>query len=216
MGHPQENKKRESAMNIPATGSRRRYPAVTQAFSLIELLVTIGIILALFGLLLPALSFARERAKVIEAKKDVVQLEAALSEYYATYRRWPPLLGDPIGDSPPTKIAGEMAELLISGSYDAENNPRRLTFMQFRRINESGSPVSPWGDEEIGDSEESDEHYYWVILDSNCDNVLIGCDCDDVLCPIPPENLRRSLIVWTANPNIEPGDEGYIIGSWKP
>ena len=217
---------REPTMNVPATEWKRRLgrhspgkvttPDCRNGFSLIEILVTMAILLALVGLLMPALSFVKQRAKVIEAKKDVTHIEAALKEYYATYRRWPPFLGTPTGDSPPTRVSDEMADLLISGSYDATNNPKRITFMNFKRINESGSPISPWGDEELEDSEEIDEHFYWVILDSNCDNELIGCDCDDVLCPIPPDNLRKSVIAWTANPNAEPGTDAYIIGSWKP
>jgi prepilin-type N-terminal cleavage/methylation domain-containing protein len=184
-------------------------------FTLIELLVVIGIIGALASLLIPATGLVRRRARVIEAKKDVNQIEAALNEYHATYRRWPFLVGDALGDSPPIKIAGEMAELLISGAYDDLDNPKRLTFLGFNYLNASESPISPWGDEELEDTEEGIEHFYWAIFDLNYDNEILGCcPCGSFLCPIS-NNVNRSVIVWTANPDLPPTHSAYIIGSWK-
>jgi prepilin-type N-terminal cleavage/methylation domain-containing protein len=184
-------------------------------FTLIELLVVIGIIGTLVALLIPAMALVKRRARVIEAKKDVNQIEAALNEYHATYRRWPSLVGAAIGDSPPIKIAGEVAELLISGTYDGVDNTRRFTFLDFKHFNASGSPISPWGDEELEDTEEEIEHFYWAIFDLNYNNELIGCcPCGFFLCPIS-NNVNRGVIVWTANTDLTPTDDAYIIGSWK-
>ena len=216
---------REPTMNVPATEWKRRLgrhspgkvttPDCRNGFSLIEILVTMAILLALVGLLIPALGFVKQRARVIEAKKDVTQIEAALNEYYATYRRWPPFIGDPTGDSPPIRIAGEMAELLIDGVYDASNNPRRITFMNFKRLNESDSPITPWGNEDLTDTTEDNDYYYWVIMDTDFNNVIEGCECiPSILTPLS-NDVRRSVVAWTVNPNAESGEEAYIIGSWK-
>ncbi len=193
---------------------RKNNPKQNGGFSLIELLVVIGVIVVLIGLLLPALSIVKQRAKVIEARKDVNQIEAALNEYLATYRRWP-LLGEPATPGGPIKVADDMAELLISGAYDDIDNTKRLTFMSFKRINESGSPITPWGNEDFEDASEDDKHYYWVMLDTDFDNVIIGCDCFPSIVTPLSNDVNRSVIAWTANTDADPSEEAFIIGSWE-
>ena len=210
-------------MNVPATEWKRRLgrhspgkvatPDCRNGFSLIEILVTMAILLALVGLLIPALGFVKQRARVIEAKKDVTQIEAALNEYYATYRHWPILSG--VDLSAPTRVSGDLAELLIDGIYDATNNPKRLSFMDFKRFNGSDSPITPWGNEDLTDTTEDNDYYYWVIMDTDFNNVIEGCECiPSILTPLS-NDVRRSVVAWTVNPNAESGEEAYIIGSWK-
>ena len=196
------------------TLAQHNKPGRYSGFSLIELLVVIGVIAVLIGLLIPALSLAKRRAKVIEAKKDVNQLEAALNEYHSTYRRWP-LLGAATTPDGPIKVAGDMAELLISGAYDDVDNTKRLTFMSFKRFNESDSPITPWGNEDFEDAAEDDEHFYWVMIDTDYDNKILGCDCTpSILIPLS-NDVHRSVIAWTVNPDATPGEDSYIVGSWK-
>src|SRR5438034_3752190 len=59
------------------------------AFTLIELLVVIAIIAILAGLLLPAISIAKTRAKVGAAKSEMKNLETAIKAYEAEYNRMP-------------------------------------------------------------------------------------------------------------------------------
>jgi prepilin-type N-terminal cleavage/methylation domain-containing protein len=60
-----------------------------RGFTLIELLVVIAIIAILAGLLLPALSVAKQRAKVKLAKVDMSNLAAAIRQYEGSYERYP-------------------------------------------------------------------------------------------------------------------------------
>ncbi len=61
---------------------------IRDAFTLIELLVVIGIIMLLAGLLLPALSKAKETARKTKAKAEVKQLDIAWKAVQSDYRTW--------------------------------------------------------------------------------------------------------------------------------
>ena len=56
-----------------------------QAFTLVELLVVIGIISVLVAMLLPALNRAREQAKVVQCASNLHQLYTAMQIYTTTY-----------------------------------------------------------------------------------------------------------------------------------
>lgn len=60
-----------------------------RGFTLIELLVVIAIIAVLASMLIPALSGARDKARVATAKTEIKNLAGAINQYYSTYSRGP-------------------------------------------------------------------------------------------------------------------------------
>lgn len=76
-------------MNSPASSSQHIYRSSRNGFTILELLVVMGIISLLAGLVLPAVNSARESARKIECVNHLKQLGLALHNYHDVYRRLP-------------------------------------------------------------------------------------------------------------------------------
>ena len=80
-------------MRIPSTPAKRKYPlSAAHSFTLIELLVVIAIIAILAGILMPALSSARERAKSSTCQNNLKNLGLAVSFYADNFEDFIPSL----------------------------------------------------------------------------------------------------------------------------
>lgn len=79
--------------NVPFVGNLRPFvPMVRPAkgFTLVEILVVIGIVAVLVALLLPAVQAAREAARRIQCQDNVRQIALALHSHHGSFGHFPP------------------------------------------------------------------------------------------------------------------------------
>ncbi len=181
---------------VPSSRGRWYGAGMKRGFTLVEMLVVIGIMVILASLILTGLNVARYRARMTRARRDVAQLVTAWTAYYSDYSRFPVI-------SAASRLNGLDAGLVVTG-HDVvqilrgrENfgnqNRRRIPYMDFHQ--NTTVFLDPWGEP------------YRIVWDDDYDGV--------VSVPGEPQSLRMSLVVWSAG---EDGVDGTKddVRSWRP
>src|ERR1700686_5060813 len=111
------------------------------AFTLIELLIVISIIIILMGLLFPAFRGAQDQAKKVQAKNDLTQIVTAVNAYYTEYGKYPPVATD--DDAAITNNA-ELFNILrgLSSGTANDANPRQIVFITLPDVKDPNNPRS--------------------------------------------------------------------------
>jgi prepilin-type N-terminal cleavage/methylation domain-containing protein len=79
---------------------------ISSGFTLVELLVVIGIILILIGILLPAVSKLRMSAYATDTSNEISQISNACGQYYSTFHAYPgPFSNDDTTGGPTSNLA---------------------------------------------------------------------------------------------------------------
>ena len=132
------------------------------AFTLLELLVVIAIIMLLGGLLFPAFSVVRDKAKQSKAKADVKQLDIAWKAVLLDYRDWGTAAAGPKAGAMPSVGSSQQmnnqALLYLQGG-----NSKGVVYMEFDKAstNSVGYFVDPW----YNNSNPADcTHAYMIFL----------------------------------------------------
>jgi prepilin-type N-terminal cleavage/methylation domain-containing protein len=111
-----------------------------RAFTLVELLVTIGIIALLAGILLPALRAAFVKAEKAQAQTDVKGIESAIRAYFNEYSKIPAPDGWQ-GNDKDASSASDSREVI---HRLMTNNPRRIVFLEVSSGPSDGTFLDPW------------------------------------------------------------------------
>lgn len=186
-------------------------------FTLIELIVVIGIIAVLIGFLFPAFSGVQNQAKKVQAKNDLTQIVTAVNAYYTEYGKYPIAGADGTPDAkfgPGGTTNDQLFDVLRADGVgrddptqtgtDKNLNPRRIVFLT--------PPVAKAGAQRNGiipDNESNPRQYfdpwgspYLVRIDANYDNQVgnpygtNGAGSDPI---------RAGLIAWSWGKDQKPG-----------
>jgi type II secretory pathway pseudopilin PulG len=138
-----------SAQSLFARSGTSRDPAgriavsgKTRAFTLVELLAVIIIIMILIGLLAPALIAARNYTRRARAQTETKELAKAWEAYWLTYEQWPASFG--VGASE-KEIPMDPAAVAILAGRDATHNTNNIQFMPFSNRAHTRGFLDPWG-----------------------------------------------------------------------
>ena len=204
--------------NREAVGRRR-----DGAFTLIEMLVVIAVILILAGLIFTATSGAVRRARIIKAQQGAQAVRMAIMGYYNEYGRYPRYCGD--GSTALPKQSDVIAVLsgygLTNGTagaaYDGGTtclsgtsaNVRKIAFLQVTQkdLDSGGYYLDPWQQPfNIG----IDADYNNVI--TNADLLWIGTASGTTSGSFTPTDksgtsitVAGGVVVWSNGPNLTSG-----------
>lgn len=171
-------------------------------FTLIEILVVMGIIGLLAGLMLGGLGEAKAKARKTQAKTEIGQIVTAWKSYYADYKRFPDVV--PYGSGEKSFTITEMgtdAIRILQGNYgDAispsgnrrdwtDKNPRNTAFLEFHEdyTDQKGFEgfKDPWG------------NVYQVRLDKAPYDGEVNVPTKNG----STENIKFSVAVWSYGPD---------------
>ena len=129
-----------------------------QAFTLIELLMTVAIVVVLAGILVPAVMSGIKKGQQAKAKAEIVTLLNAIKQYENTYNKLPKYTEDTAMAVPENLVRALQGDGTITAS-SKKVNPRGISFLETRNTG-AGDFLDPW------------EKRYRIILDSD-ENILL-------------------------------------------
>jgi prepilin-type N-terminal cleavage/methylation domain-containing protein len=179
-----------------------------RAFTLLELMVVIAIVVVLAGLLFPAVQSVLERAKKVQAKNDLTQIVTAVNAYYTEYGKYP-IVTD---DTPPSNTSDLLYTLrAVASGANASNatNPRQVAFLNLPDAKDSAKPRSGVG----GDGQYYDPwgQTYKVAIDGTYDNQIANPYGNNNGAGSDP--LRQGVIAWSLGKDTTLGNSGNFTNS---
>lgn len=161
--------------------------AAPAAFTLIEMLVVIGIILILFSLLATGLSKAYRQVKLHKARVAIQSLGGAFQAYKADYATWP------YTDEAVHTVNSDVVSMLSGGNGPLVNTKLRV-YREFKTTDlQSGAYVDPWGNP------------YLFLFDGDGDGMVTN--------PFGPVGFTNtmSFIIWSKGPDGQADTGGELL-----
>lgn len=163
-----------------ASTQRTRSLISKPGFSLVEILVVIGIIAALMGFLVPKIAGAAGKAeRELAAAAQIGTLSSAIEEFYTEYGDFPQSWTEKADNDTPHVTLRSSAEVMapLLGSTDSGENRRDIAFFEaddFKKnkgglVSKSAGRLllSPWA------NDENDlEHLYVIRIDTDYDEAI--------------------------------------------
>jgi len=186
------------------TGDEARL-ASEAGFTLLELLIVIGIIAVLLGLIFPVLQGVQDRAKKIQARNDLTQIVTAVNAFYTEYGRYP-IDSSITTDAAATCGSGGTSSKLLFDELRAKSISLNTRGIVFISPAEDTSQTSPTG--KIG----SDGQFYdpWasaysIEMDADYNNQIANPYGENGAGADP---IRQGVIAWSFGKDKQIGNKG--------
>lgn len=177
-----------------------------RAFTLLELMVVIAIVVVLAGLMFPAVQSVLERAKKVQAKNDLTQIVTAVNAYYTEYGKYP------IATNENALSTTENADLFytlraVSGGTANQNNaqnPRQVVFMSPPEDTSQPNPKGKIGSD--GQFHDPWTSAYQVAMDATYDTQIQNPYQANT--GAGPDEIRQGAIGWSWGKDKQIGHNG--------
>jgi prepilin-type N-terminal cleavage/methylation domain-containing protein len=173
------------------------------AFTLLELLIVIGIITVLLGFIFPVFQDAQDRAKKVQAKNDLTQVVTAVSAFYMEYGRYPT---DQTMDSAATYGAGATSSKFVFDELRAKTatlNTRQIVFISPPEDSSQASPKGKIGSD--GQFHDPWSTAYALRIDADYDNQVANPYGTNGAGPDP---IRQGVVAWSHGKDTKLGSAG--------
>lgn len=143
------------------------------AFTLIELLIVITVIVILMGLLFPAFRGVQDQAKKTQAKNDLIQIVTAVNAFYTEYGKYPLTPASPADTTYGTSTTNDKLFNELRNSSTVTDNTRGIVFISPPDAKDSANPrtgIAPTGSGSVGQYFDPWGKPYFVRIDTDYDN----------------------------------------------
>jgi prepilin-type N-terminal cleavage/methylation domain-containing protein len=151
-------------MELRTKNDERRTGGLPAAFTLLEVMLVIGIIAILAGLLFPVILGASKKAKEKQALAETRTILAAIKSYRQEYGKWPAQVQAAQDTTYITNNNLVIQPLLGSNNLAVNDNPKNKIFLNLQvntnNPDYAGNYLDPWGIP------------YVICMDENGDNNL--------------------------------------------
>ena len=165
----------------------------TRLFTMLEILVVVGIILILLGILVPATSTVLKKAKKSKTETSIRNLQIAIKQYEALYG-FLPLTGDGVDEVLSVDINPSRLILFYRGLCADRNfigpNPRQVNFLECETSN-AGTP-------QLQDAWDFD---FRIAMDLNYDGKIDAGSVYGYVNPGTSNDLNTSVAIWSIGPD---------------
>jgi prepilin-type N-terminal cleavage/methylation domain-containing protein len=173
------------------------------AFTLLELMVVIALVVVLAGLLFPAVQSVLDRAKKVQAKNDLTQIVTAVNAFYTEYGRYPT---DQTTDATATYGGSTSSKVLFDElrAKTASFNARQIIFIS---PPEDSTQTSPNG--KIGSDGQFHDPWgtaYGISIDADYDNQVPNPYATDT--GAGPVKIRQGVLAWSVGKDAKLGNNG--------